>query len=306
MGDGFFLSVPAYGLLGDGALSGAEWQRVQLKLWQLLAKRTGRYTMQESSSVSMETAQELLESICFTLRIFLSENHATQKLLETENLDELLESGQKILEAKSKAAKHLWELTCMSSPSIQNLSYRDTMQGIGGFFKRYDYRFFAHHIPCDIDYQLCHPVPDTYVGVEYLSEYLHRALTENQILHCFDLGLVKALLSSYCPDYQGLLINLCEPVITNGVGLCLIEKDPTLLQITPPDRARLMRRFDLLPELEARAVLHEAADRFCCRLNLTDPFTKNYVTNTAIDLYPRLAVVLSSGDLSGLFLSFPL
>lgn len=303
MGEGYFLSVPGEGMFGDCALSREAWQTVQLKLWNLLAKRTGRYTMQESSSVSVETAQELLESICFTLRISLSENPDTQKLLEAANLDELLVAGQKILEAKSEATRQLWQLACLSAPSIENTSYRDTLQSIGGFFKHYDYRFFAHLIPCDIDYQLCHPVPEAYVGVEYVSEYLHRVLTENEILHCFDHILVQKLLTSYCSDYQGLLINLCEPVIVNGIGLSLLGEEPTLLQITASDRATLMRRFELLSEAEARAALGEAADRFCCRLNLTDPFTKDYVNNTAIELYPRLAVAVSSGDLSELLLS---
>lgn len=306
MEEGYFLSVPADGILGDGTLSGESFGTIQGKLWQLLAKRTARFTMQESSSVSVETAQELLESICFTLRIFLSENHGTQKLLETANLEELLQAGQKILEAKSGATRQLWQLTCMSAPSTQNISYRDTLQSIGSFFKHYDYRFFAHHIPCDIDYQLCHPVPETYVGVEYVSEYLHRVLTENQILHCFDSERVKALLESYCPDYKGLLINLCEPVIINGIGLSLIGSDPRLLNITDSDRENLAARFELLPEPEAQVALRKAALHFCRALKQTDPFTIDYVTKTATSLYPRLAVALSFGDLSGLFLSFPI
>ena len=41
------------------------------KLWQLLERQTQRYTMEESASVRVETAQELLESLLYCLRLGL-------------------------------------------------------------------------------------------------------------------------------------------------------------------------------------------------------------------------------------------
>jgi hypothetical protein len=73
-------------------------------------------------------------------------------------------------------------------------------------------------VPCDIDYQLCRPVPEDLLGVEYVNEYLRRVVLENDFLRRFPKEPVIKLLENYCPDYRGLLINLYEPVATNALG----------------------------------------------------------------------------------------
>lgn len=55
--------------LRTGGLSGEEISRLQEKLLELLARRTALYTMGESSSIPRKTAEELLRSLCYTLRI---------------------------------------------------------------------------------------------------------------------------------------------------------------------------------------------------------------------------------------------
>ena len=48
-------------------LTQAEQQALQAKLFALLARQVRNYTKGESDSVPVETAQALLDSICFTL-----------------------------------------------------------------------------------------------------------------------------------------------------------------------------------------------------------------------------------------------
>jgi hypothetical protein len=188
-------------------------------------------------------------------------------------------------------------------PKIENLSLRDTLRGIGGFFKRYDHRFFAHQIPCDIDYQLCHAVSDELRGIEYLNEYLNRLIIENDFLRKFDEHLVIKLLKSYCPDYRGLLINLYEPAVVNAIGLALTAGDAFPLDITDDDRARLAALFAGLPESGARKALTDSAERLSSSLDIEDISAKEYLSQTAAELWPRIAAALRSGKLDGIFLS---
>ena len=44
---------------------------IEVKVWNLLGKRTERYTMGDSTSVPIEIAEELLNSICFSLELEL-------------------------------------------------------------------------------------------------------------------------------------------------------------------------------------------------------------------------------------------
>ena len=69
---------------------------LKVRLLELLAKRTDKYTMGESSSVKVETAQELLNSICYTLGIDLNRISVSliQELLKVD-LEERYELGIK-------------------------------------------------------------------------------------------------------------------------------------------------------------------------------------------------------------------
>ncbi len=295
--------LPAGGFSLPGTLSDEEQAALQARLWRLLTKRTERYAAGDSTSMPMETAQELLLSICFTLEAHLKATGATQKLLVTEDLNALFEGGLKAIEAQTVKSKRLWQAACLSAPELENTAYQDTLRSIGGFWRRYDYYFFAHQIPCDIDYPLCQPVPESCGGAEYLSEYLRRILIENGILRLFERELVVRLLQLCYPDYKGMLINLCEPVIINAVGLALIGGAPLSLQISAADCARLAGLFGSLTKAKTYAALTDAARHFCRAANITDPFAREYVTRTVTDAYPLIAAALPAGNLSRVFLS---
>lgn len=293
--DGFALLSP---------LSEAEQEIVQLKLWQLLSKQTRRFTLGDSSSVPVATAKELLQSISFTLDIYFKATGKSPRLILTEELDALLEGGLKVIETKTAACERLWQAACLSAPDIENVYFRDTLKSIGGFFNRYDYRLFAQHIPCNIDYPLCQPVPESYQGVEYVGEYLRRILAENSILRCFNRDLVVRLLTRCCPDYDDFFMNLCEPVIINGLGLALLEKPPQSLKISEDDHLQLVGLFNSLSPKRAKAALTQAAQQFCQMTAVPDQFTQEYVVLIAADLYLRITAAHKTGNLSKIFLSF--
>lgn len=303
MDDALSLMALAGGGYSDGSLTEEEALKIQEKLWRLLARRTGLYTMGDSSSVPAETAGELLNSICFTLSLCLKESGSPVRLLASSDLGELFALGVRATEKQVERGKLLWKAACASVPNIDNISLRDTLGGIGGFFKRYDHRYFAHQIPCDIDYQLCRAVPDELHGIEYLNEYLSRIMIENEFLRKFDEHLVIRLLKSYCPDYKGLLINLYEPAAVNAAGLTLAGGDVFSLNITDADRTRLAALLAGLPESSARKMLSDCAVRLCLALDIGDASQREYLTQTALGLWPRISAALPIGRLDGIFLS---
>lgn len=277
---------------------------IQAKLWLLLKRRTELYTMGEHSSVRVETAQELLQSINFCLDLYLKQSKNTKKLLATADLEELFTLGQRALEEQLELGKKLYNRACLTAPEIQNISYRDTLRSIGGFFKHYDYRFFAHHIPCDIDYQLCNPVKDSLQGIEYINAYLGRIIVENDFIGRFETKRVESLLNSCCSDYKGLLINLYAPVAANAVGLALLHEDVGALNITAEDNNRLTALFGPLSVTPAKIALHEAALNASSSLQINEPSSVRYLRKTAEELFPRIEAALPHGNLGGIFVSF--
>ena len=63
------------------------------RLIALLAWQTRKYTKGESSSVTVETAQELLASLRYTLAVVSEETHIPRERLMTEELPPLIRQG---------------------------------------------------------------------------------------------------------------------------------------------------------------------------------------------------------------------
>ncbi|WRS26655.1 DUF6179 domain-containing protein [Oscillospiraceae bacterium MB08-C2-2] len=273
----------------------------QIKLWEFLGRRVRSYTMGDSSSVRTETAQELLNSACYLLGIHLDGDPSALKAVLDWDLDIRFNDGIKTVEEKIKTAQDLWEAACISLPQLENLSLTSTLRSIGSFSRRYHYRYFAHEIPCDIDYQLCQPVPETLLGVDYILEYLRRIVIEQDFLSRLDPALCVGVLSAYCPDYRGLLINLYEPVATNAIGLALIGGDIHRLNVLPQERERMEALLRPLSKKQSVSSLRCAASGVCEALNIRQPAAQRYLKKLAEDLYPRIHAALSAGSLEGIF-----
>jgi hypothetical protein len=277
--------------------------KLQNKLLELLAQRTARYTAGDSSSIPKETAQELLNSICFTLGIDLNSRPSLLMELLHADLDARYESGILEIESKLERGKALWQAVCSVS-RIKNISLEDTLKNIEHFWKRYDYRFFAHTIPCDIDYQLCHPVPETMQGVDYVNEFLQRLLMEQDFLRRFDPKLSIKLLEQYCGDYQGLLINLYEPIATNAIGLAMVGSNIVKLNLSEKEQEEIVLILKPLTKDNIMMRLLDAAQIVCQSLHLHQNDAKRYLMQLSEQLYPRISSALLHENLSGIFLSF--
>lgn len=255
------------------------------ELYPFLARRVALYTSTDHSSVPKELAQELFESTAFTLE---------QGAGVPEDLNAQFAAGLAVTQKKMEYGKRLWQAVRGSLPQIENLSLRETVKSIGSFWRRYDCRFFAHQIPCDIDYQLCRPVPEALQGVDYVNRYLSQLYVENELLNRFEPPKAVRLLTAYCKDYRGLLINLYEPVATNALGLALIGGDVSGLAITTGEREKIAAAL----EQEAEARLIAAAEKLGTLLNLRSKAGKEYLRGLAVDLLPRI----QSASLEGIFL----
>lgn len=289
-----FLSV-------SGGLSAEETLVLHEKLWALLERTSKEYTLGKESSVSSEAAQKLLASACFVLSQYLKYNGKTTRDLLDENLFEAFKEGQKCLIHCCDEARELWKKACLSVPKIISLGLTETLKSIGEGFYHYNIDAFPSEVPCEITYPLMVSVPENFLGMEYVCEYLRRLLFENYILSRFDVQSVRLLLKKESPYYSELLINLCEAPIQNAVGLALLKKNIFELKITPAARKNLKELFEELSDDELASALEEGADEVCEALGILNTDGQNYIRSFAKDLLPRIKVSLASG-MHGVFL----
>lgn len=280
-------------LVPEGEWTAEEQLALQKKLLPLLAHRTALYAAGDTSA-RVETVRELLASITFTLDVGLM--GAPRKTLLTTDLDALFERGGHVIDQKVEAGRLLWNAACLTAPKLESRSLQETLQSFGLFWKRYDARFFAHVFPCDIDYPLLRPVPETLLGVEYGIEYLRRVLTENAVLAAFDPERTMLLLDADSPLWRDAPANLAAPVLANAVGLAmLMKKDLRVRKLSNDDLTVLSAQLAVLTDEKAAETLRLAAETICNMANIRDAASRTYLADAASDLLPRLRRVPIEG-----------
>lgn len=287
----------------QGLLTEDDMRSYQEGLWELLDEQIKKYTMGDSTSVRIEIGEELFRSIAFSIALHLKTTGEYNKLRRDGIRAIFLDSRKTLLEAIEEG-KRLYQIAYSGKLTLGNIAYDETLQNIDKFFKWYDYRLFAHQIPCDIDYLLCHPIAESKFGIQYINCYLEAIIIENSFCSLFKEREVIKLLNSHCADYKELLINIYEPVATNVMGLGLLNKRCiTSLDISQNDRQDIFQIFSSLDDQQAIELLSNAARNIAGLLGLNSVEHK-YLEELAKSLFPRIKVATSHKNLEGLFLSF--
>lgn len=120
--------------------------------------------------------------------------------------------GVERIRYKAEQTRTLWSQVRASVPRPTSRSMLDTLKSISRSFDLYDPVLSAHVVPCDIDYQLAVPVPNSLLGIDYVHEYLRRLSIENSLLVRIEPETLTSLLDSWMPDWRDLVANLYEPV----------------------------------------------------------------------------------------------
>lgn len=268
-----------------------DWEELQAKLFALLARQVRNYTQGESDSVPVETAQALLDSICFTLGLDLEDPGERGRELLARDLAKELTSRRERLRGEMVRGNILWVSLCRALPPVKNRAMQDTLRSIGGFWRRYDFVYLAQEIPCDIDYQLALPVSERMQGVRYVKEYLRRLSIENHFLRRYTWADLVPVLERYHPWYQEEVCNLFLPVAVNALGKALLGAAPVPLTMTEGEREALAQRFRDQTKETVFAQLAAAARSVAGK----EENTAAYLTACAEDLAGRLFALEGSG-----------
>lgn len=254
-------------------------EAIQLACLSVLAHQTELYNGLDSSSVRVEEAEGIMESILFTigvgLKIYENPDDAAQALLN-EGAEAFFLQGSKKIERMLKTTKLIHEGLLRRLFVTPNVFYRSTLEdGINGFFKLYRPQFSAQQIHITADYPLLQPVEDL-AGIEFIREYLERADNENQFCACFNPALVDALLCGLPVDYRELPVNICGPVLTAAIGCALCGKNFLTLSVTQQDLLALREKLIPMPKEELLRLLEAVFHKICEALSLPERAKKYF------------------------------
>jgi len=291
-------------------LSDSEFEHIQLQSIQLLAKQTEYYTNGESSSVKVEIAQSILQSIFYCIGIYLKsfpDIDLSIDVLKQKPLSELFKDGKKLIVIQLESAKQLLASIQKDSIVTDNIAYNDTVpNGLTLFFSKYDIDFATHEIPASIDYPLSNDMNFSMplVGIEYIYNYLQILTLENDFCKHFATEDINQLLRGYDDHYQDLLINIFELVLTNALGSVLRNKNALQLNIEPLDREYLFEKLANLSKDKLDTILQSASKQLCIELNISDESLKKHILTTVINLSKKLRNALEIDQLESIFINF--
>ncbi len=286
----------------QNTVSFEEEARLRESLYVFLAEQTEKYTCGESSSLPVETAERLFASLCYCLGLRPEDGAQGLAPLVGRDIHAAFAEGQERLEKECKRGKRLWNILSSRLCTLDSISMQDTFRSIGGFFRAYEPRYFAHEIPCDIDYPLALPVEGAVQGVDYVNVYLESLAAENDFLRHFRLERVQALLASHFPSYKELIMNLYEPVATNALGLTLLGEDVSKLGIGAYGCRRLQASLCERGEEGVAAALCGAALTLSQAMGMRGREAA-YLYAYANLLAPRVSVACYGGGMEGIFLT---
>ena len=255
-------------------------------LYLLLDERIRRYTMGDSTSVPVDTARRLLESILYCLD--LDRRFSTQDATQNAPLHVRWKSGIDQAKRIAARAKLLLKQAQRTPPPLVNTAYCDTLEALPAFFAGYDADFFAQEIPCSFDYPLCQPVSESLLGAEYILEYLRKLLAENTLLRAFSQESLRALYVRYYVDYADLLVNLCLPAAEMATLCAFAHRLVRNLALSQAEMAGISAALLHESEQDARESFRRATDCALAELNLRGEYSLALMRQTADDLWVRI------------------
>ncbi len=291
-----------------GILDAEDLPKFQLGLYTLLAGETARYTMGDSSSIPVETAQSLYRSVCFCLGLRLSQAGSlidAARLIKEQPLYVLFLEGRTLVRKELERGRALFLELQECGFTTQNKAYLSTCnEALPQFFRRYDFWHGTHDIPCMIDYPLFFPLEGE--GIAYISAYLEHILPETRFLMLFDQKTVSRLLRGYCPEPDEAIINLFEPVYFNAMGRALLKKEVRPLNIHNAGCAALWRLMEACSEEQLAELIHQAGTRLLKIEEIRNDATLcAYLRRAETELLARLLAQRTEDALEGIFIAFP-
>ncbi len=301
--DNYFLSLleQAY---NKELLSDKDIERIQYECLALLAEKTERYNSGDSSSIQIEKAKEILNSVLYTIGICLKsfpnpDDAVTE--LQKMPLKELYQNGRKKIDRLLTATKSVHSKLLSKLFVTPNAFYSSTIKdGVYGFFKSYYPDFFAHETNFSASYPLFNAIQD-FRGIEFIKFYVQGAFYENQFMSFFSPEDIHHLLCGYEENYRELQLNLYEPVLITALGCIIAETDLMHLDITEHGVNCLSGKFMQKTEAEITEIISNASVNLNEKLKLSQGLFQ-YIQSSLPKVIRKISAAVSENTLNRLFI----
>lgn len=287
-----------------------EFKTIQVQLLLLLKDLINLYTKGESSSLSVDTAESLLNSIIYAIDAYTiccnSPEEALSHLLALK-IKTIYEKGIEQVGLWFHEANNLYKEVKKNKLNPLLEAYNLTInEGIPLFLKNYGILFTSHHTMANIDYPLTFD-DMSLQGVLYIKNYLKNIKTENEFCNYFDSLKVERLLGEYGRmiqmDYTIELINIFELVVNNAVFSEMVGNDVTKLLLSNAQADVLNHKLLELSSEEIKLYVEKAFKNLVRILKIIEPNLLDYLQKYSFIFLQRIINAVKHNSLSSIIIT---
>ena len=192
------------------------------ELVPLVAKLSEKYTSKESTSVSYETARQLMEAVMYCI----NECASDQTLVSSQRLSaaEAYQYGYKALVEKVKRTQAVYNKMIVDFCGYGNRNYEATVEkAIPGFFLYYNAQFAPQETIITMDYPTICPVTGK-SGIDAIETYVKYIFYEQKFMGAFQRQYIYEVLGRDHADHKNGFDNICRVILRYVLGHLLIKK----------------------------------------------------------------------------------
>lgn len=294
------------------------------ELVPLVGKLAEKYTGYESTSITYEKAEQLMEAVIYC--ICEGEQFVRNPLASAQKIParQAYEIGLTCVREKVKTALELYnrmlsgtemlpesemlsEFEILQKSEIkqgfdafENRCFYDTViKGLPEFFKWYDPVFEPQNTILTLDYPVLKDL-SVYAGIDRIYEYIRCIELEQRFLRIFPGNHVKTILYRYDDRYRSMIENICEIVLTDTLGHMMVRKS---LQepISMEDCRRMQELLCRKDACEITALLQKMLKAFLEQYSKAGSELMEYLEYSLQNLSIRLKNAAEHGNIQGIF-----
>lgn len=209
------------------------------ELVPIVAKLAEGFTSKESTSITYERAQQLMEAVLYCIHegeMTGQFSLAKEDELSAENMYEI---GVTCVREKTEETLRLYNglMTHFSAYGNQCL-YDTVVKGLPEFFKWYDCRYAPQNTILTLDYPVLIHNPE-HTGIDKIYDFVGCIQLEQKFLNRFSLEYVQEVLFKYDKQYKIIIDNLCEIVLMNVISHILAGKKLSASDFDPEEYQKM-------------------------------------------------------------------
>lgn len=281
----------------------------QTQILDILKDLIMGYTKGESTSVKVDTAEDILNSIIYCMDAglkSLDNNEAAINVMKNGTAREVYDKGLNLVSACFEEAKVLYFKLRKKRLKVGLEAYDLTIdEGLMMFFEKYSKVFGSHHTMASIDYPLL--ADDMSLkGAFYILNYIETLYMENEFCRMFSEEEIKNNLTAfgriYKINYSKTLTNIFELVLNSVFFSVLAEEEIITLTTSQAKYEVLVNKLEGTSLLDLDILIAEGLKLVVKKLNIKESKLSEYIYNYEKILKTRLASALATGSLNNLVL----